>query len=229
MRRRSLPELPAGARVTGRLRRSAATMIAGGVLGSRCGAQPPDQISWPIAHDAFVARPRPNRRHRRPYGCWVLMRPAVADLVGPRVLGCGPSRSVWRRTWSTWPAPAGCSGEGSGRTKRTVVDWLDGRGQDLARTGRTRWPWRCDASVRLCVPWTARAVSRSESGTSPRTNTATEVMGSSRRPDRPINRLTVAAGIVTVVPGAGPQPARRPECSSVRSTASRRPPSAVRF
>jgi transposase len=120
-------ELPAGARVTGRLRRHVADRIGEGLPVSLAGA---GLLGWPAAHAAFVAA-------------------VVAQLPDPgpvAVLGIDETRRGrprWTRdacggwvkleTFETNFVDLGGSqgllGQASGRTKANVVAWLDERGQ----------------------------------------------------------------------------------------------------
>lgn len=121
-------EIPAGARLTGRLRRHvAAGVAAGAAVSAACRGL----MSWPIGHAAWVAR-------------------ADAQLAEPepvRVLGIDETRRG-RPTWAQDPdtgrwrlsepfetnfvdldGPGGLLGQTAGRTSAAVVDWLDERGQ----------------------------------------------------------------------------------------------------
>ncbi|MBW8709586.1 MAG: ISL3 family transposase [Mycobacterium sp.] len=123
-----IDELPAGARVTGRLRRHVATRIGEGLPVSVAGA---GLLGWPAAHDAFVAA-------------------VVEQLPEPepvRVLGIDETRRGkprWARdagsgTWTKLETfetnfvdlagTQGLLGQASGRTKANVVAWLTDRGQ----------------------------------------------------------------------------------------------------
>jgi len=121
-------ELPAGARVTGRLRRHVATRIGEGLPVSVAGA---GLLGWPAAHAAFVAA-------------------VVGQLPDPEpveVLGIDETRRGrprWTRaedgegwvrleTFETnfvdLAGGQGLLGQASGRTRANVVAWLDERGQ----------------------------------------------------------------------------------------------------
>lgn len=123
-----ITELPAGARVTGRLLRHVAGRVGDGlsVSGAAEGL-----LSWPIAHTAFIAA-------------------AAAQLAEPepvKVLGIDETRRGrprWTRdtedgrrvkleTFETnfvdLTGNQGLLGQASGRTKANVVAWLDERGQ----------------------------------------------------------------------------------------------------
>ena len=122
-----IDELPAGARLTGRLRRHVGKLVAAGAaVSSACDGL----MSWPIGHAAFVAH-------------------ADAQLVEPalvRVLGIDETRRgrpVWQqredRKWRLTERfetnfvdladRHGLLGQTAGRTKTAVVDWLDARGE----------------------------------------------------------------------------------------------------
>ncbi len=123
-----ISEIPARARVTGRLRRHVADRIGDGLAVSSACAE---VMSWPIAHAAFVAA-------------------AAAQLVDPEpveVLGIDETRRgkprwtkdaedgrwVKLETFETnfvdLAGDQGLLGQASGRTKANVVAWLDERGQ----------------------------------------------------------------------------------------------------
>jgi transposase len=123
-----ITELPAGARVTGRLRRHVADRIGEGLPVSVAGE---GLLGWPAAHDAFVAV-------------------VVAQLPEPEpvgVLGIDETRRgkprwtraedgegwVKRETFETnfvdLAGAQGLLGQASGRTKGNVIAWLDERGQ----------------------------------------------------------------------------------------------------
>ena len=125
-----IAELPAGARVTGRLRRAAARAVGAGQAVS--GAVTAFGVSWPTVHDAFVVH-------------------ADALLATPspvRVLGIDETRRG-RPTWAQDPdsgkwrlserfetnfvdlaGTQGLLGQTAGRTTSTVVGWLEDLGQD---------------------------------------------------------------------------------------------------
>jgi transposase len=123
-----IAELPAGARVTGRLRRHVAGRVADGLAVSVAGD---GLVSWPISHaawvvhaDAALAEPDPvtvlgidETRRGRP--TWV-----QDELTGK-----------WRLTerfetnFVDLAGRQGLLGQTSGRTKATVVGWLEQRGQ----------------------------------------------------------------------------------------------------
>lgn len=121
-----IPEVPARARVTGRLRRHVARLVADGAAVSTACAE---LMSWPVAHRAWVAH-------------------AEARLAEPspvRVLGIDETRRgrpTWRQDPDTgkWLAERfetnfvdlagtqGLLGQTAGRTKSTVLSWLNARG-----------------------------------------------------------------------------------------------------
>lgn len=118
--------MPARARVTGRLRRHVARLVADGAAVSTACA---GLMSWPVAHRAWVAH-------------------AEARLAEPspvRVLGIDETRRgrpTWRQDPDTgkWLAERfetnfvdlagtqGLLGQTAGRTKSTVLSWLNARG-----------------------------------------------------------------------------------------------------
>lgn len=123
-----IDQLPAGARMTGRLRRHVAGRVGDGLPVSSAGA---GLMSWPIAHAAWVAEadrqlaePAPvvvlgidETRRGRPRwtkdaedGRWVKLEPFETNFVD-------------------LDGAQGLLGQASGRTKATVVAWLDDRGQ----------------------------------------------------------------------------------------------------
>ena len=129
-----IAELPAGARVTGRLRRAVGAAVgvgAGGTAVATMGRA--FGLSWPVVHRAFVAH-------------------ADAQLATPgpvRVLGIDETRrgtptwhrdvtGKWRRSelfetnFVDLAGDQGLLGQTAGRTKRCVTDWL----ADLPQ------PWR---------------------------------------------------------------------------------------
>ena len=125
-----ISEVPARARATGRLRRAAAGAVAAGASVSV--AVRAHGLSWPIVHAAFVAK-------------------ADAELVEPwpvRVLGIDETRrgkprwtqdsetgkwvrlDMFETNFMDLSGPGGLLGQASGRTKKTVIEWLDERGQE---------------------------------------------------------------------------------------------------
>ena len=124
----SIPEVPAGARVTGRLRRQAARAVGAGQSVAAAVAGLP--ISWPVAHDAFVAHAEE-----------LLVEPAAPAVLGIDETRRGRPR--WQRdTAGRWhrlerfetnfidlAGDAGLLGQTAGRTGAAVMAWLDARGQ----------------------------------------------------------------------------------------------------
>jgi transposase len=121
-------EVPAGARVTGRLRRYVADRIGDGLAVSVAGA---GLLGWPAAHAAFVA-----------VVCAQLPDPEPVDVLGIDETRRGRPR--WTRdaetgSWSKLETfetnfvdlagTQGLLGQASGRTKANVVAWLEERGQ----------------------------------------------------------------------------------------------------
>ncbi len=124
----SIPEVPPGARVTGRLRRHAARAVGAGQSVATVVAGLP--ISWPVAHDAFVAH----------------AEELLVEPVPPVVLGIDETRrgrprwqrdpsGGWRKlerfetNFVDWAGDGGLLGQTAGRTGAAVVAWLDARGQ----------------------------------------------------------------------------------------------------
>lgn len=127
-----IAEVPARARLTGRLRRHVASRVAGGLSISGAAGR---LVSWPIAHAAFVAR----------------AESALADPPPVGVLGIDETRRgrpVWRRgedgkwrlterfetNFVDLAGTQGLLGQTAGRTKSTVLSWLNA----AARGGKTR-------------------------------------------------------------------------------------------
>jgi len=126
----SIDELPPYARITGRTRRAAAAAVGSGrSVAAAVTKELP--MSWPIAHAAFAA-----------HADRLLVEP-----VAPEVLGIDETRRRrprWAKneagSWSRLErfetnfvdlsGPGGLLGQTAGRTSKTVVDWLDGRGED---------------------------------------------------------------------------------------------------
>ena len=124
-----IEEVPAGARVTGRLRRHVADRIGDGLPVSVAGE---GLLGWPAAHDAFVAAVTAQ-----------LPDPEPVETLGIDETRRGKPR--WTRTadgegWvklETFEtnfvdlgSSQGLLGQASGRTKANVVAWLDDRGQE---------------------------------------------------------------------------------------------------
>ena len=123
-----IAELPAGARVTGRLRRHVAGRVADGLAVSVAGH---GLLSWPISHAAWV-------RHADA----ALAEPEPVTVLGIDETRRGRAKWVqdeltgrWRLTerfetnFVDLAGPQGLLGQTSGRTKASVVAWLDERGQ----------------------------------------------------------------------------------------------------
>ena len=123
-----ITELPAGARVTGRLRRYVADRIGDGLAVSTAGA---GLLGWPAAHAAFVAAVTAQ-----------LPDPAPVAVLGidetrrgrPRwTQDAEDGRWVKLETFETnfvdLDGRQGLLGQASGRTRANVVAWLDERGQ----------------------------------------------------------------------------------------------------
>jgi transposase len=123
-----IPELPAGARVTGRLRRHVAKAVGDGAAVSVACA---GLMSWPIAHDAWVV-----------HADVLLAEPEQVTVLGIDETRRGRPTWVQDETTGKWrlterfetnfvdlAGPQGLLGQTSGRTKANVIAWLDERGQ----------------------------------------------------------------------------------------------------
>jgi len=123
-----ISELPAGARVTGRLRRHVAGRVAAGLAVSVAGGA---LLSWPISHAAWVSHAHD-----------VLAEPEPVVVLGIDETRRG--RPVWRLDPGTnrWvvserfetnfvdlSGDQGLLGQTAGRTRQAVTDWLQARGQ----------------------------------------------------------------------------------------------------
>jgi len=124
-----IAELPAGARITGRLRRQVGAAVGDGQAVSVAGA---GLLSWPIAHGAFIG-----------HAAALLTEPTAVTVLGIDETRRGRPR--WTRCEATgaWvklerfetnfvdvAGPQGLLGQASGRRKDNVIAWLDERGQD---------------------------------------------------------------------------------------------------
>lgn len=76
-----IPELPAGARVTGRLRCHVAGWVADGLAVSVAGD---GLVSWPISHAAWVVHADAALAEPEPVTVWALTRPAAEGRAGCR-------------------------------------------------------------------------------------------------------------------------------------------------
>jgi transposase len=123
-----IDELPAGARVTARLRRHVADRVADGLPVSSAGA---GLMSWPIAHASWVAEADAQLAEPEPV--------AVLGIDETRRGRPRWTRDAEDRRWvklETFETnfvdlggTQGLLGQASGRTKTNVVAWLDERGQ----------------------------------------------------------------------------------------------------
>ena len=124
-----IAELPAGARITGRLRQQVGAAVGDGQAVSVAGA---GLLSWPIAHGAFIG-----------HAAALLREPTAVTVLGIDETRRGRPR--WTRCEATgaWvklerfetnfvdvAGPQGLLGQASGRRKDNVIAWLDERGQD---------------------------------------------------------------------------------------------------
>jgi transposase len=121
-------ELPAGSRVTGRLRRRVTRRVGQGLAVSVAGD---GLVSWPIAHHAWVA-----------HAGELLDDPQPVTVLGIDETRRGRVRWSRGELTNLWvklerfetnfvdlDRSQGLLGQASGRTKANVVGWLDGRGQ----------------------------------------------------------------------------------------------------
>jgi transposase len=127
----SIPELPPGARVTGRLRRHAGRCVGAGRSVTEVALGLP--VSWPVVHAGFVA-----------HADGLLAEPEPATVLGIDETRRGRPR--WERTEEgTWrlgerfetnfvdlAGDGGLLGQSAGRTSKTVTDWLAARGPAFA-------------------------------------------------------------------------------------------------
>jgi transposase len=122
-------ELPAGARVTGRLRRHVADRVCDGLAVTVACA---GLVSWPVGHAASVAAADER-----------LAEPEPVEVLGVDETRRGrphwtldPASGRWSRSelfetnFVDLAGPQGLLGQTAGRTARAVSGWLDGRGQD---------------------------------------------------------------------------------------------------
>jgi len=123
-----ISEVPAGARLTGRLRRSVVHQIGEGLAVSVASL---GLMSWRIAHAAFTTHA--NAR---------LNEPEPVRVPGIDETRRGRPRRTQDETSGKWvklerfetnfvdlDGPQGLLGQASGRPKQNVIDWLDARGQ----------------------------------------------------------------------------------------------------
>ena len=123
-----IPEVPAGARVTGRLRRYVGRAVGEGAAVSVAGA---GLMSWPIAHAAWVV-----------HADALLAEPEPVSVLGIDETRRGRPAWVQDEATGTWrlterfetnfvdlDGRQGRLGQASGRTKINVIAWLDARGQ----------------------------------------------------------------------------------------------------
>lgn len=119
-------ELPAGARLTGRLRRHVAGLVGAGAAVS---AAADGLMSWPVAHAAYVR-----------LADALLSEPGRVTVLG--IDETRPGRPVWRRDrdgrwWRSerfetnfidLAGGQGLLGQTAGRTKTSILGWLGARG-----------------------------------------------------------------------------------------------------
>jgi len=124
-----IAELPAGARITHRLRRQVGAAVGDGQAVSVAGA---GLMSWPIAHAAFTVHAEA-----------LLREPTAVTVL--RIDETRRGRPRWTRCelTNTWlklerfetnfvdlACPQGLLGQAAGRRKDNIIGWLDERGQD---------------------------------------------------------------------------------------------------
>ena len=122
-------EVPAGARLTGRLRRGVAQQIGEGLSVSVASL---GLMSWPIAHAAFVK-----------HADALLTEPEPVRVLGIDETRRGRPRWTQDEQTAKWvklerfetnfvdlSGSQGLLGQASGRRKANVIEWLDARGQD---------------------------------------------------------------------------------------------------
>ena len=126
----SIADLPPGARVSGRLRRAAGRMIGEGA--SVSAATRVHQISWPVAHEAFavladteLGPPAPTTR----LGIDETRRGRARWYQDPDTLEW-EKLELFETNFVDLNGVGGLLGQASGRTKRSVIEWLDGQGQE---------------------------------------------------------------------------------------------------
>ena len=123
-----IDEVPAGSRVTGRLRRHVADRIGDGLSVAVAGA---GLLGWPAAHEAFVAAVTAQ-----------LPDPEPVDVLGIDETRRGKPHWTRAEDGAGWvkletfetnfvdlAGSQGLLGQASGRTKANVVAWLNERGQ----------------------------------------------------------------------------------------------------
>jgi transposase len=126
----SVTEIPAGARLTGRLCRLLARQVASGRSVAAVAAQ--YQVSWPVTHARFVQ-----------HADGLLTEPSAPVVLGIDETRRGtpkwiqdPATGKWARTERFETNFTDLSGTGrllgqvAGRTGKAVTGWLDDRGQD---------------------------------------------------------------------------------------------------
>lgn len=125
----SIPELPPGARSTGRCRRAAGAAVGSGRSVRSVTEDLP--MSWPVVHAAFVC-----------HAAALLAEPAAPSVLGidetrrgrPRWIRDGQGQ--WQRlerfetNFVDLAGPGGLLGQTAGRTSAAVVSWLDTCGED---------------------------------------------------------------------------------------------------
>ena len=134
----SIAEIPARARLTGRLCRQLARQVASGRSVSAVAAEL--GVSWPVAH-----------RHYAAHADALLTEPEPPVVLGIDETRRGtpkwiqdPVTGQWERTerfetnFTDLSGTGGCSARSPGGPAAAVTGWLDDRGQDWKRPGRLR-------------------------------------------------------------------------------------------
>ena len=125
----AIAQVPAGARVTGRLRQHVAERVGQGLAVSVAAE---GLMSWPVAHAAWVTHAQALLAEPGP----VTVLGIDETRRGRAVWRLGPDGASWVRlerfetNFVDLAGPQGLLGQASGRTKANVVAWLDERGQD---------------------------------------------------------------------------------------------------
>lgn len=126
----SIREIPAGARATARLRRAAAGAVAAGA--SVAAVVRGHGLSWPVVHAAFVAKADAELAAPRPVRVLGIdeTRRGRARWSQDRETGKWLKLEMFETNFMDLSGRGGLLGQASGRTKKTVIEWLDARGQE---------------------------------------------------------------------------------------------------
>lgn len=148
-----IAEIPAGSRVTGRLRRHLAERVAQGLAVSLAAD---GLVSWPIAHAAFVAHA--DRVLREPEPTAVL---GIDETRRGRPTWVQQADGRWTLTerfetnFVDLAGSSGLLGQTAGRTSKAVVTWLEARSQQWREAVRIVAMDPCAsyrAAVRAALP-----------------------------------------------------------------------------